>query len=361
MFKDVLVKTLLGNDFKEKIHFNAQKCLRNNNFKDKCTKCKDICPEKAIENLNSSVKIDEILCTGCGYCVTECYSRSLSMKSNFYAKAYLGIFNSVESTYSCLKKPGDYGINGCFRLMDYKFLSAYKATGVDHNLILDLSECDDCMYKNLNEDFEKDIEKIFLNSENGPRVTLVNEIKVEDTTDSPVSRREFLEVFKNKGTVVKDNFLNDFVEQFEFLNEGETYRDDLNRVVYALLKSRDDIEKYIDSNEYIFTPSINQNCTMCRMCINLCPNGALKIETVNGESSILLDSSKCSFCGLCIEKCGDNAITKGVFKGFDVFTIHTKGVQKCKLCRSKVTKLNANGLCDTCFIRERNRKTKINL
>ena len=245
--------------------------------------------------------------------------------------------------------------------MDCRFLSAFKATGVDHNLILDLSECDDCNYKSLNENFEQDIEKIFLNAESGPRITLMNEIKVEDTTDSPVSRREFLEVFKNKGTVVKDNFLNDFIEQFEFLNEGEVYRDDLNRVIYALLKSRDDIEKYIDSNEYIFTPSINQNCTMCRMCINLCPNEALKIETVNGESSILLDGSKCSFCGHCIEKCSEEAITKGAFKGFDVFKVHTKHVQKCKLCRSKVTKLNANGLCDTCFIRERNRKTKINL
>ncbi len=358
MFKDLVFKSLLGKDFLDKIHIDKKKCMRNSAFKDKCSKCKDICPEKAISVLDNSVEIDELLCTGCGNCVTNCYSRALSMKSNFYTLMYLNIFNSEESTYHCLKAPSDTGVNGCFRLMDYRFLTAFNATDIAHKLTFDLSKCEDCKYKSLNENFESDLLEIFGDGEGGPSYALVEEVEVQE--DGPVSRREFLDSFRRKGTSVKDNLVNEVVEQLEFLSEEEFYRDDLDRIVYALLKSVEDRELEIASTKYIYGLAIDSKCNMCRICANICPKNALEIVTRDGETSIVYDASKCNFCGLCMEKCETSAISKTLYRGFGKSTLYVSERQRCKLCRAKVAKLNDNGLCDTCFVREKNRKTKNN-
>ncbi len=44
-----------------------------------CNLCQDACPAQAIEYINKKPVIDNELCTGCGECAFDCYSRVLVM------------------------------------------------------------------------------------------------------------------------------------------------------------------------------------------------------------------------------------------------------------------------------------------
>jgi ferredoxin len=49
---------------------------------------------------------------------------------------------------------------------------------------------------------------------------------------------------------------------------------------------------------------IEENCTGCGRCFNICPNNAISIV----DRKAHIDHDKCNNCGKCIESCRDNAI-----------------------------------------------------
>jgi dihydroorotate dehydrogenase (fumarate) len=52
-------------------------------------------------------------------------------------------------------------------------------------------------------------------------------------------------------------------------------------------------------------PSVDDNiCTMCRLCVRICPEMALSLD-----SNIQLDRDRCISCGLCQSRCPVSAIS----------------------------------------------------
>ena len=51
-------------------------------------------------------------------------------------------------------------------------------------------------------------------------------------------------------------------------------------------------------------PSFNEKCTMCMLCVKICPAKALSAE----EDHIVVDKNKCIHCGLCESRCPVDAI-----------------------------------------------------
>lgn len=49
---------------------------------------------------------------------------------------------------------------------------------------------------------------------------------------------------------------------------------------------------------------IEEKCTKCRLCVDYCPDGAIKIR--NGK--IKIDYDYCKGCGICAEECPARAI-----------------------------------------------------
>jgi len=51
-------------------------------------------------------------------------------------------------------------------------------------------------------------------------------------------------------------------------------------------------------------------CTMCRLCAERCPSGALRIEeTADGSARLAFDHASCDGCGLCRDVCPEHAVT----------------------------------------------------
>jgi ferredoxin len=56
-----------------------------------------------------------------------------------------------------------------------------------------------------------------------------------------------------------------------------------------------------------FTPVIDQAaCTLCEICIEHCPSGAITLE-----STITMDADICILCAACLKSCPESAISLG--------------------------------------------------
>ena len=49
---------------------------------------------------------------------------------------------------------------------------------------------------------------------------------------------------------------------------------------------------------------INDNCTMCGACVEVCPTEAIS----EGDPKYIIDPELCSECGVCADECPTDAI-----------------------------------------------------
>lgn len=97
-----------------------------------------------------------------------------------------------------------------------------------------------------------------------------------------------------------------------------------------------------------------QGCRAGGQCVQACPNDALTLATVDGESTLTMDPSLCDGCGRCIEFCDADALTAtGVTTLADLLpaepaplaTLHTR---RCERCRAPFTPADDATLCPVC-------------
>ncbi len=55
-------------------------------------------------------------------------------------------------------------------------------------------------------------------------------------------------------------------------------------------------------------PEVSDKCIACGQCTKFCPEGAIKIEEVNGKNKAVVDYRYCKGCELCSEICPVKAI-----------------------------------------------------
>jgi formate hydrogenlyase subunit 6/NADH:ubiquinone oxidoreductase subunit I len=49
-------------------------------------------------------------------------------------------------------------------------------------------------------------------------------------------------------------------------------------------------------------------CTVCGLCVEICPTHCLQVRHRNDSVSLELDARRCMYCGLCAERCPVAAI-----------------------------------------------------
>ena len=351
MINEIILNKIVDGAIGEKILLHKSKCLRKSNFKDKCQSCFESCPEDAISLENNSISINNLLCTGCGKCISTCPTASLSFAKNAYTAAYLRVMHTDESVWGCIKSNRNSDINfGCTRMIDNVFLEALKTSNLSHSIVLDFTNCETCEYKKYGM-----LDEAFTTVEDSKiRINLDKESNSVD-----MSRREFLKGIFDKGNEYKDATIDDISESFNSLRGKEKYSENLDEINTKLLEAFSELHESLDTS-VIYNLDFNEKCTFCRKCISYCPHGAIFSEKNEEQEVIYYDTTKCTFCTLCIDKCEFDAIDKVIYNNIGNIKLVEAKLKKCSICNFISTAINSEGLCESCTIREQNRK-KFNL
>jgi len=63
-----------------------------------------------------------------------------------------------------------------------------------------------------------------------------------------------------------------------------------------------------------FTPIITDKCIGCGQCVNICPEGAIKIIEKAGKKKAVINYDYCKGCLICMNQCPLKAIEKKMEK-----------------------------------------------
>lgn len=356
MLERLFFKNILNDTFDKKIDIGHELCLRRKSERYKCEKCFSSCPEGAIELTRGSIKIDPILCSGCNFCISSCYSRALSSEKRPYLRACNKFLDSPTSKWGCFKTKENADVNfGCLGTIDNSFLLALFYADLDLEVFLNFSKCQGCEYESyVNE--KKEILDYISNNKKCQHLKVTQVFEDFKAEDVNLSRRDFFKSIFDSGKSYSKETIR---ETYKSLGIDFENKEDLDNLIKILLKKGDSISQYRSfMKDYIFSVLSNEKCTLCNECVVYCPKGALKIENSVDSKDLTFDIKKCNFCGRCLEKCRFDALYKGIYENKEKVSIFKKIKERCKSCRVLSVDLNEDKLCPTCQKRRNNRLNK---
>jgi formate hydrogenlyase subunit 6/NADH:ubiquinone oxidoreductase subunit I len=88
----------------------------------------------------------------------------------------------------------------------------------------------------------------------------------------------------------------------------------IKNTLILLLSRREVTERYPDPIAKRILPKRSRGflgidvfqCTLCELCKDICPTGAIYINP--NRKAFMIDYAKCLFCGLCVEHCPEYAL-----------------------------------------------------
>lgn len=354
MIEKIILDALFDDTFKRKVESVSRNCMRSTSERNKCTKCIELCPEKAISETRNGIIVDSILCGGCNLCVSECYSRTFSAAKKPYLHSLNKIVEGEYSKWRCKKTATGEDINfGCLRTIDPRYIFALGFSDLSHKIQLDFSKCPGCEYENIGYDMEVLVDYV---KELGKLENLSFEMGevIVDEEEKIVSRRDFFNSILKDSQGITKSALKETTKNLGLDLEVE---ENLDALIKTLLKKG--LSQNVDTSwmeEYIFDLKVDESCAFCYECVSYCPTKALKIENKKDEMNLIVDEELCNFCQRCIEKCRYNSISKAKFTKMKESILLNKEKTKCKGCRVATPSLNEEGYCITCEIRNKNRK-----
>lgn len=357
MLEKILLDSLFDDSFKKKIEFVSSSCLRSNSEKNKCQRCFDICPEQAITLEAKGVSIDSFLCTGCNFCISSCYSRSLASQKRPYLATVNAIVDGKTLKFGCMKTKDEGFINfGCLRAMDLRFLMALVFSNLEKEMVFDFSNCQVCQYGKLFSDLPTIIEGL-KKEYKFKALKIIDREKLQEQTERDLSRRDFLKgIFKKTEEVTKSSIL----EGSRTLGLELETEEDIDVFIKILLKrGLENKSSFAFASDYIYRLEVDSSCTLCKECVIYCPSKALTLKRDKESEFLRVDLDLCTFCGRCFEKCKAKAIKKAELIALGSFELYKKKRFFCKSCKTSSTNLDENGLCPTCILRRKNRPRSI--
>ncbi|KIX84487.1 4Fe-4S dicluster domain-containing protein [Thermus filiformis] len=262
--------------------FVAERCLLHKNSVGGCDRCEQACPKRAVRLENWSVEIDEVDCTGCGVCVGVCPGLALEYPLGGVQEALIRGKGQVR----CSKAEGTGEEVLCLgRLTPGLLAEAGSRFG---KLTLARGECETCRI-------------------GGAGIPAHLERMVEE------ARRYFpVEVEVVQGALPGERV--DRRELFRAL--WGSARRTAAEIVPELPVPLEDEEKPLPAELRLRQAAarrggharwprveVDQGCTLCPVCTNVCPTGAIRRVREGEEYLLYLEVGRCTGCGACVESC----------------------------------------------------------
>lgn len=334
---------------------DKNRCTHVKNQLSTCNRCVESCPGAAIE-IDSNLKVDFEKCVECMVCTTVCPT------AVFIDKNYKKYFEQMDGRdiieIGCQKQAEtNQGITiPCLQSLDETMLlyalNQNKKIYIKHNE----SSCEKCAYQfeNISSDIEELINKVRHIKGNDSEL-YINYNDESVGGQQQFSRRDLFSFFTKR---IQSNLVSPLIEEEEITNK-EREKIDLsqkrqlfNKLIYNMSSSSDSLISINNCNST--RVNINELCTGCLKCTQVCPTGALYFKEDEEYMLIKQNLQDCVNCKSCEEVCGAKALSlsnEPVLLS-DYFSEQSRLVYRynkkyCKMCGETITE-QTQVLCIDC-------------
>ncbi|MGQ9510599.1 MAG: 4Fe-4S dicluster domain-containing protein [Thermaceae bacterium] len=262
--------------------FVAERCLFHKNSVGGCDRCEKACPKRAVRLDNWSVEIDEVDCTGCGVCVGVCPGLALEYPLGGVQEALIRGKGQVR----CSRAEGTGEEVLCLgRLTPGLLAEAGSRFG---KLTLARGDCAQCRIGGgeIPQHLERMVEEA--------RRYFPVEVEVIQGA-LPGERVDRRELFRALLGSAKRTAAELVPELPVPLPEEEKPLPAELRLRQAALRR--------NPAPRPFRLEVEEGCTLCPVCTNVCPTQALRRERQGEEYLLYMEVDRCTGCGACVESC----------------------------------------------------------
>ena len=308
----------IASDSETAVRFEQRCCLRSRFNKNECRVCLNECQAGALELNGRSVSFHAEKCTGCMRCVAVCPNDAFTADLDM-----LQLLKNIQTqklvVLSCRNKEQfvPYENIHCIGTLSGPLLAAINSLAKG-KIFLDVTQCNGCTNGHCLGKIKRSLDT--LRTQNAVSGKSINIKLVPDDTqfpevDNKTSRRFFL---KGTGKAIADfgfETYNRAIQKNE-TEKQEPLKGPVKKSVllqYALDNTADEEERK-NLEPFFYTIQASEQCNLCPVCSGMCPTGALKRVTENGEKHLVFKSSDCSGCGLCRDFCKKQALS--IRRGF---------------------------------------------
>lgn len=266
-----------------------ERCVRTRSRAATCTACVDACPEGALTVDDGAITVTRDLCTGCGVCIGACPT-----------EAFAGPFDPAEviARASEVVRCGEGGLACVAGLAVEDWL--VLATGVPRLRVEPCAMCGEGVADLL---ATRLAEARAALAALGSPTEIVCVAREQAGVVRGAALRQILvgEAASDEGEIRFDPVALDPARL-----RGKEVPDRRARLLAAVPPGRGAMPR----DEVSWTSGKvldTETCTACRLCVNVCPTGALGASRRWDE--ITFDAAACVKCGLCHDACAPRALT----------------------------------------------------
>jgi len=336
----------------------------------KCEICRDACPVSALELTADHVAVAEA-CTVCGACVSSCPGGVFSI-TGFSAEAVVvAVAGQSDVRMHCSESSeidGGGMVVPCLHVVDARMLSAMAAEGAESISFGGLDGCEKCTRG----DARKVVADAVARAERwlGDAAPTFREGiapaenkgagKVERHDQVKMDRRSFLRFAGVRAAVGAAGWLAPQAKEPAApvsIFQRDPFAPRVVEYQQVVADRVDRISWDEKARPPFYSRSFEASCTVCEVCAQRCPTGALHVEKDETGKGISYDSALCTNCTLCALICPQQAIKARAFKVEDLTARVRKELIRldtvtCSQCRVQYVPdaETQAGLCPSCQI-----------
>ncbi len=266
-------------------NYSGNRCLLEKYAVGGCDECLQACPHEAVDLSHFRVEIDDTRCSGCGLCTQVCPGVALEFPLGPLQEA----IDKGRGQIKCSRSEG-YGqeVLCLGRLTPGLLAEAGSRLGP---LTLAHGDCENCKIGGAG--VPQALQGVIAEARR-----YYPELQVELTSEAlqgaPVGRRELFEQLFGGTKRIAAEVLPDPPKELN-LEEENALPAELRLRRAAAVRSRGEVR----------WPAVKilQGCTLCPVCTNVCPTGAVRRQRDGDEFVVELEAAACTGCGACLASC----------------------------------------------------------
>lgn len=341
------------------------RCVNVRSRSEICARCSKACPKDAIELDLDSVIVSED-CTDCGACLPACPAGALRLEGFLPLNLLQVVKGHNEIDLHCRESQGANGgvIIPCHQVLDARLVAAMSGSGCKSINIHGLDQCESCAQGSGRKQLEKIIRTLdrwlgddapVLNLQPQEAQTGAGQM-VERHDQIRLDRRSFFRLAGSQAAASASNWVAPLEQEpadpYAIFNgaltpaASEPYQTTLGAMIDDIAWKKESLP--------VFWRQFSDACTLCMVCAERCPTGALEALSANLTKGIGFSSLLCTNCGVCTRVCPFDAIISGAVRDPDLINkspIVLKQLQltKCTQCMVEfIPGAPGQTLCLTC-------------